>query len=222
MLLLYMEEPMAYACMEALAASHCVGERPAEQHAWRLKAAEAFFERELPDVHAHLSALGVPVSAWLPEWCARHSARLHTSQSHSRRPDSHSHLPAPACPPSKSPPTSTPLLRPRPAAAPLRLVRFATLFMSTLPLDTAARVWDCYLRDGEPLLWRVAFALLQLLAPRLLRECQTTTACLDLLTQARSTDAVHEKALFQLLQAEEGREEDELAEVSGRDCLRLA
>ena len=25
--------------------------------------------------------------------------------------------------------------------------------MTTLALDTAARVWDCYLRDGELLVW---------------------------------------------------------------------
>lgn len=34
----------------------------------------------------------------------------------------------------------------------------SSLFLSTLALDTAARVWDCYLRDGEALLWRVAAA----------------------------------------------------------------
>jgi len=34
----------------------------------------------------------------------------------------------------------------------------SSLFLSTLALDTAARVWDCYLRDGEALLWRVAVA----------------------------------------------------------------
>lgn len=30
-----------------------------------------------------------------------------------------------------------------------------SLFSSTLNLDTAARVFDCYLRDGEPLIWQV-------------------------------------------------------------------
>jgi len=31
----------------------------------------------------------------------------------------------------------------------------SSLFVSTLSLETAARVWDCYLRDGEALVWQV-------------------------------------------------------------------
>ena len=70
-----------------------------------------------------------------------------------------------------------------------------SLFTSTLQLDTAARVWDCYLRDGEPLLWRVTLSLLKLLSPKVL-SCTTKAECLELLCTARSCDAVNEKALF--------------------------
>ena len=71
----------------------------------------------------------------------------------------------------------------------------ASLFVSTLPLDSAARVWDCYLRDGEPFLWRASLSLLRLLHTRLL-ACHTADECLQLLCQARTSEAVHEKALF--------------------------
>ena len=48
MLLLYMDEPMAYACMQCLADSHCVGARAVnERKLWRLRAAEAMFAREV-------------------------------------------------------------------------------------------------------------------------------------------------------------------------------
>ena len=40
---------------------------------------------------------------------------------------------------------------------------FGTLFMTTVALDTAARVWDCYLRDGEMFVWRTALEILRLL-----------------------------------------------------------
>ena len=48
MLLLNMDEPMAYACMQCLADSHCVGARAVnERKLWRLRAAEAMFAREV-------------------------------------------------------------------------------------------------------------------------------------------------------------------------------
>lgn len=36
-----------------------------------------------------------------------------------------------------------------------------SLLMSTLPLEMTARVWDCYLRDGEPFLWRALLEVLR-------------------------------------------------------------
>jgi hypothetical protein len=92
----------------------------------------------------------------------------------------------------------------------------ASLFLSTLPLDTAARVFDCYLRDGEPLLWRASLALLRLLAPRLL-SCADAPSALTLLTRARTCELVTEKALFQALLSDGDRPEisfdRELAEL---------
>jgi hypothetical protein len=43
--------------------------------------------------------------------------------------------------------------------------------------------------------------------------CHTQAACLDLLLEARLSDLANEKALFGLLQAEEGKEADRLADV---------
>ena len=43
-----------------------------------------------------------------------------------------------------------------------------TLFLKALPLSAAARVWDLFLLEGTPALYRVAAAILDLLAPRLL------------------------------------------------------
>ena len=68
MLLLYMDEPLAYASISSLASHHCVGVRPDEQSEWRLQAAESMIKRELPDLHGHLMGLGIPTSSWLPEW----------------------------------------------------------------------------------------------------------------------------------------------------------
>lgn len=67
---------------------------------WRMRAARAALRRELPELMAHLTQLGVELEDFLPAW-------------------------------------------------------LSSLFLSTLALDTAARVWDCYLRDGEPLVWQV-------------------------------------------------------------------
>ena len=56
MLLLYMDEPTTYTALSTLAATHCVGIRPAAQNQWRLKAAEAMVARELPEVSTCPSA----------------------------------------------------------------------------------------------------------------------------------------------------------------------
>ena len=103
-----------------------------------------------------------------------------------------------------SPSARIPQLRPTPLTnvppPPPPPPRHTTLFMSTLPLDTTARVWDCYLRDGEPLLWRVTLTLLRLLQPKLLTLSRAPA--LALLRHARSSDAATEKSLFQSLTAE--------------------
>ena len=153
MLLLYMDEATAFLALSALAASHCVGTRPAAQSTWRLRAADAMIARELPQLHTHLASLQVSTAAWLPQW-------------------------------------------------------HASLFTSTLPLDTAARVWDCYLRDGEPLLWRVSLAILRLLAARILATCPSAAACLEMLHAARASDLISERAVFQSLLAEGEKEGD--------------
>eukprot|EP00965_Chrysotila_dentata_P026020 862629-Pleurochrysis_carterae.AAC.4 len=70
--------------------------------------------------------------------------------------------------------------------------------MCTLPLDTAARIWDCYLRDGEQFVWRVVLELLRLLSPVLLALSEQPRA-LDVLYRASSLGGVHEKPLFHSL-----------------------
>jgi hypothetical protein len=80
---------------------------------------------------------------------------------------------------------------------------FGTVFMCTLSLDACARLWDCYLRDGEAFLWRAALELLRLLAPRLL-EAEDRPACLQLLRRAHAVGGVTERSLFHSLDAHEG------------------
>jgi len=79
----------------------------------------------------------------------------------------------------------------------------SSLFLSTLALDTAARVWDCYLRDGEALLWHVAVELLRLLEPRLLQALSRDEA-LSLLHHASELGGAGERQLFAALAASEG------------------
>jgi len=82
-----------------------------------------------------------------------------------------------------------------------------TLFMTTLALDTAARVWDCYLRDGELFVWRCALEVLRLLSPQLL-QLHGAEACLQLLhgaAEGGGTAAVSERSLFaSMAEHEEG------------------
>lgn len=77
----------------------------------------------------------------------------------------------------------------------------STLFLSTLPLDVAARLWDCYLRDGEPLLWHASLALLRVLTPRLM-PLTSASACLETLLRSRTSPDVSEKAIFSHLTAD--------------------
>ena len=65
MLLLYMDEPDAYKALVALGGLHCVGRRPESHGRWRLAAAEAMIRTQLPELHAHLAALGLPTTAWM-------------------------------------------------------------------------------------------------------------------------------------------------------------
>jgi len=90
-----------------------------------------------------------------------------------------------------------------------------TLFVCTLSLDAAARVWDCYLRDGEVFVWRVALELLRLLAPSLL-EAGDTAALLDILLHASTLGAVSEKSLFHSLSSNDAVLPELLADFSQR------
>jgi hypothetical protein len=60
-----------------------------------------------------------------------------------------------------------------------------TVFTKALPLDAAACVWDLFLLEGVPLLFRAALALLDLLGPHLLRGAFEDTV--QILTQARGS-----------------------------------
>ena len=44
-----------------------------------------------------------------------------------------------------------------------------TVFIKALPFDAASRIWDCFLLEGTPYLYRVACALIDLLSPVILR-----------------------------------------------------
>jgi hypothetical protein len=44
-----------------------------------------------------------------------------------------------------------------------------TVFMKLLPLATAARIWDVFLLEGSSFLFKTALAIVDLLAPTLLR-----------------------------------------------------
>jgi len=57
---------------------------------------------------------------------------------------------------------------------------FLTLFSKSLPLDVAGRLWDVFLCDGEPFLFRCVAGLLDLLADTLARA--PFDECLHLLT----------------------------------------
>jgi hypothetical protein len=47
---------------------------------------------------------------------------------------------------------------------------FLVLFATSLPSETAARVWDCLFLEGPKVLFRVALALLEMHAPLLMRK----------------------------------------------------
>ena len=98
-----------------------------------------------------------------------------------------------------------------------------TLFMSTLTLDTAARVWDCYLRDGELFVWRCALEILRLLSPQLLQlEAED---CLQLLRSAAEQGgaaAVSERPLFASMAEYEEGVAEWIGELSQRQPMPTA
>jgi len=68
-----------------------------------------------------------------------------------------------------------------------------TVFLKALPFGIAARIWDAFLLDGVPLLFRTSLAILDLLSPALLDSGsgENTGAgfevCVNVLTRARSS-----------------------------------
>ena len=147
MLLLYCDGAGAFVCLAALLRDHFVGVRPDAHAQWRMRAGGAVISKELPELDAHLSAVGVAPIDYLPQW-------------------------------------------------------LGTLFMCTLSLDAAARVWDVYLRDGELFAWRAALEVLRLLGPALL-EVKEKAEVLELLAHAAARGGVTERALFHGIAANE-------------------
>ena len=45
--------------------------------------------------------------------------------------------------------------------------RYLSVFAKALPLEVAARVWDCYLAEGELFATKLSLGILRLYAPRL-------------------------------------------------------
>ena len=60
---------------------------------------------------------------------------------------------------------------------------FMTVFTKSVPLNVASRLWDCYLCDGEAVVFKAALAILQLASPDLL------TADLEEATRVLNTTA---------------------------------
>lgn len=68
-----------------------------------------------------------------------------------------------------------------------------TVFLKALPFGIAARIWDAFLLDGVPLLFRTSLAILDLLSPALLDGGSSSNVgagfevCVNVLTRARSS-----------------------------------
>mmetsp|Transcript_44627 Transcript_44627/g.111102 ORF Transcript_44627/g.111102 Transcript_44627/m.111102 type:complete len:592 (+) Transcript_44627:37-1812(+) len=88
-----------------------------------------------------------------------------------------------------------------------------SVLLSTLPLDVTARVWDCYLRDGEPFLWRAVLELLRLLAP-LIIDTTDRDSCFAILQHARHASTFSDKALFHSIASNEAAMQDWLKDFS--------
>ncbi len=61
-----------------------------------------------------------------------------------------------------------------------RCVRFLSVFSRSLPFAVAARVWDCFVVDGEVFLFRTAVALMLIHEDRL-RATTALDDCLPIL-----------------------------------------
>jgi hypothetical protein len=46
------------------------------------------------------------------------------------------------------------------------------LFSKALPLETAARIWDCYLVEGDVFIMRAALGILRMFAPKLSQQSE--------------------------------------------------
>jgi len=81
---------------------------------------------------------------------------------------------------------------------------FQTLFARVLPLCVTSRVWDCFLLDGFPLLFRIGLCIILLLKPKLklantFEECYAIVNRKGEQNEAIWNDLITEKALFSKL-----------------------
>uniref|UniRef100_A0A7S3AS00 Rab-GAP TBC domain-containing protein n=1 Tax=Haptolina ericina TaxID=156174 RepID=A0A7S3AS00_9EUKA len=88
-----------------------------------------------------------------------------------------------------------------------------SMLTSTLPLDLTARVWDCYLRDGEFFLWRAMLELMRLLTPAAL-EATTAAELRHVFEHARHSASVSEKSLFHSIGSNEAAMHEWLKDFS--------
>lgn len=83
------------------------------------------------------------------------------------------------------------------------------MFSTCLPLDIVSRVWDCYLLDGLPFLFRVALGIMQCLTPALLACTDFGDALAVLMAHVLAgnaarqpwVDCVTEQTLFSAIRA---------------------
>lgn len=95
---------------------------------------------KLPKLHAHLDSIQCEPAVFSTDWWVLHA-------------DADADL--------NTGPTTASSLR--------RLSRFLCLYCTSLPAESAARVWDALFNEGAKILHRVALALLKQLEPELLR-----------------------------------------------------
>jgi len=82
-----------------------------------------------------------------------------------------------------------------------------TVFLKCLPLETAAWVWDCFLLEGVPALYRTAIAIVTLLEGEILKvvqssgpnglgSCDAMEITMQVMTQARGSGRVEVTAVW--------------------------
>ena len=81
---------------------------------------------------------------------------------------------------------------------------FQTLFARVLPIRITSRIWDCFLLDGFPLLFRIGLCIILLLKPKLkladtFEECYAIVNRKGEENEAIWEDLITEKALFSKL-----------------------